>query len=412
MASTAAVAQNGLTEIQTDYNMQILAISPNGKYVAGATGDKAFVGDWAENKFSYFDAESVEGTAEARDVDNDGVAVGYNMYAFKMKLDGTHEYLEGSGGIGEGITSDGSVVCGSVDRTIDDPDDSYATWLTHACIWKDGKMQVLPEPTDAWLKFTSNGTSAKAINGDGTVIAGQIVDDMATYPAVVWHQNRDGSYSADPISRNKFEVGDGDNPFWVYQVTGISENGKWLTFLLQENGSYSYTLGRYNLDTDEMEVCKLDGSDPNFPAETSLYSSKVANDGTIVGWAEPALNSRLGIIWKPGEPAAKLLADEYSAAGKFAEYDVSFTHTPTDITPDGKYITGFGMNTEGYIVGYVFNTEEYDPTATAISNVTAQKENNRKDAIYTIGGTQVKDLTNGVNIVRRNGKVSKLLIRK
>ena len=101
----------------------------------------------------------------------------------------------------------------------------------------------LPEPANKWLGFTNNGTSAKYINGDGTVIVGQIIDDMSSYPVVVWHMNTDSTYSVDPICRKYFETGDGNKTYWLFSASAVSNNGKWIALTVQKEWKLEFYNG-------------------------------------------------------------------------------------------------------------------------------------------------------------------------
>lgn len=396
--SVAATAQEGFTVIESDVNLKGIAISGNGNYVVGSTDEgPAFVYD-VQNK----EVKSSGLDAEARSVSDEGVAVGYdNVYPYIFKADGTSQKLETKGdyGIAETITTDGKIIAGSTDW-----DD--AQYVTHASIWEDGKLTMLPEPTSDWLGFTNNGTAAKFISDDASVVVGWIIDDLATYPCMVWRKNVDGSYSALPLGRRFYEPADGNRPYWTFNATGLSRNGRYIALSVQAVDRSAVVLpARYDLWTDSLEVCGQSGLDEG----VYYYSSNIADDGTLVGYSEDS-NTRKGFIWKSGESSLTMLADEYPSISKLAVYDGYF-HVPTDITPDGSKILGFGVNTEtGIYETYVIDRDKF--TTGIESAVSGNAASETAVARYTTDGKKIERPSRGINILQMSdGKSRKVLVK-
>lgn len=392
-ASSIVAAQNGLTVIHSDeYQMlQGLNISDNGKWVTGKIAQgPAFIYDVQNNKVT-----AAEGESEARCIADDGTAVGYGegFLPYIFKTDGTSTKLEttGSGGLAETITADGKIIAGSTNW-------DAQMYSTHACIWQNDKMTYLPEPTDKWLGWTMNGTSAKYISNDGSVIVGWIIDDQATFPVIVWRKNMDDSYSALPLCRQYFDGGDGTRPYWNFNATGLSRNGRYIALTVQKAGWTEPTLpARYDLETQTLEVCEQDGLD--LGETKGYYTSMIADDGTIIGYWQDVYNSiRKGYIWKAREAKPKLLAEEFPAISQFAEYDEYF-HVPTGITPDGKKITGFAAITGGYET-YILDIDEYSSSTGIENTVNDSKEEKTVVARYTTDGKKIKSSAKGINILK------------
>lgn len=395
-AGTIATAQNGLTVIQSENNLQGLSISDNAKFVCGTTSGEdgsSFIYD-TESKNVILNSSVVGG--DMRSVSDEGKAVGYGngSVPYVLNADGTASALEytGTGGIAETVTPDGKLIAGSTNW-------DQQQYSTHACIWQDNKVTYLPEPTTEWLGWTMNGTAAKYISKDGSVIVGWIIDDIATFPCIVWRKNVDGSYSALPLSRQYFDGGDGTRHYWNFNATGLSRNGRYIALTVQEPDYDEPTLmARYDLKNQTLEVMNAD--DAGLSPTEGYLSSSIADDGTVVGVLQDVFNqTRKAVIWKAGEEKAKLLAEEFSAISKFAEYDESF-HVPTGITPDGKNIVGFASNVDGGYETYIFNIDEYSGPAGIGNAVNGDSDTKNVVARYTTDGKKIKSPAKGINILK------------
>ena len=142
------------------YQACVQAISPNHRYVAGPAYNLndgtygMFVYD-IETKNYNVQAALDDFGADIRDVNNDGVATGYNLQACFLNIDGTVEYFEAADNestIARDASDDLSVAVGCYYLT-----DGF---LTTACVWKDGVRSDLPVPSDEDLGFETNGSSA------------------------------------------------------------------------------------------------------------------------------------------------------------------------------------------------------------------------------------------------------------
>ena len=380
-----------------------LDISSNGRYVCGATGTGGmFIADLTTGTTQVVAGESIE----ARGVSDDGVAVGFNPNAVTFDISGTQTEIEPgtTGSMAEDITPDGSLIVGYSD---------FDGVYPHACVYKNGVKTMLPEPTDKWLGFVDNGTQAKYVSDDGSVIVGWLYDDYSTMPAIAWRQNKDGSYSADPIMRGLFEAGDGDNPYRIFEATGLSGNGRYVALVLLLPYEWEYTIGRYDLDTDELEVYGKDGD-----ITGDLCACGIADDGTMVGYVNgmDGMYGRVGFIWKGGEAAPQYLSTLYPKAG-FAGFEsgAASSNSPIKITADGRYIVGFGIGGSG-IQTYVFDTQSYSDDyvpPTGISNTVAGNgDSNEITDVFSINGVKLHTPMTGVNIVRRGDGTTKKIIVK
>ncbi len=368
--------------------LRTLAISPNGKYIAGSdfSERRVFVSDWAKNETTIGMGElSIE--ANVTGVNDNGVAAGLSAGgAFTLAADGTETYLannEEVGSTAHAISNDGTLVVGS----------TYALdgqMLQHACYWKNGELVALPEPTTEEVGFNVNGTCASYVSGDGSIILGYIVDDMASNPFLLWYLQEDGTYKVDySFVKENFEPGWGDKPYIMLMPGGISNNGKYLALTTQattSDFSAPYLISRYNLDTKTLETMELN-TEAGVDDASECAASCIANDGTVVGstgWTS-GFGARRGLIWKAGEAKVSLLADAFKDVEGVADLDEIGFNTVTSISADGRYIAGFTANnaSESAYFSFVLDTK----AASGISSTVADKAS-RYD-VYSVSGTLV-----------------------
>lgn len=368
--------------------LRTLAISPNGKYIAGSdfTEKRVFVCDWEKNQTT-IGMGDLTLEANVTGVNDNGVAAGLSAGgAFTLAADGTETYLsdnEVDGNTAHAISNDGTLVVGS----------TYANdglMIQHACYWKNGERVALPEPTSEEAGFTVNGTCASYVSGDGSIILGYIVDDLASNPFLLWYLQEDGTYKVDySFVKENFEPGWGDKPYFMLMPSGISNNGKYLALTTQANSSdlsVPYLIARYNLETKTLETMELN-AEAGIDETSECAASSIANDGTIVGstgWTM-GFGARRGIIWKTGEAKVSLLADAFKDVEGVADLDEILCNTVTSISADGRYIAGFTANSASgsAYFSFVLDTK----AASGISSTVADKAS-RYD-VYSVSGTLV-----------------------
>ena len=440
LAATSAMnaqetTDNGYTvaPAPTEGDVPILtAISPNGKYVGGSTyvDHLFYMYDVNGKTFKTFGSVDSEATSDIRAISNEGKGVGTyspgsSTYGYICNFaDGTSKMVES--GLTKGISPDGSFITGAkIEET-----GSY--WNA---VYFDGDNTVaLPEPTTKWAGWISTdpddpevilGSSADFVSSDKSIIAGYVIDPMGTYPAVVWRQNRDGkTYSADLISRNYFccnpDFMDASKDNYAqFSISGMSENGKWLALYVakysEDGWSATYGLGRYNLETDELE----EYYDDEWSAD-ECFTSGIADDGTLIGFCG-GLNAERGFIWKAGAEAAQLLSVAYPGVPEFTEFDTIGGHKPCGISADGRYITGYGYydrvdgetETAGY-ESYIFDTTAKGATTAIKAVPSISKETIAKAAAarYDLSGKLVGKNFKGISIQKsQTGKAVKTLTK-
>ena len=427
MLFTAALAAAGLTApaqsmrflntMTANDNTQFIAtseaISSNHKYVTGPAynmetgGFGMFVYDLDTDEYAVTPEVDYYG-ADMRAVSDNGVAIGYNGVPLTYSIDGTTENLqvpENYTGTARDASDDLSVVVGCYYEV----DGFY----TKACIWRNGQMEELPLPTDEELGFETNGSSAYYITADGSIIVGYAIDNFSTNPVILWCLQDDGSYQCDPSLCMDYFSPDNDEldrPYIEFTPTGISRNGHYLGLNV---AGYDGTerMARYDLTTGELEEFIPDGT--NGIAEGSgSSSSAISDDGTICGWilqGEWVMQQRNACLWRGGEKYPVILADEYPELPDIARFDALMFNTLCDITPDGRYITGFAMDESHMYNSFVIDLGE---TATGISKTEAKADGNEEVARYTVDGTRISEPVKGLNIVKKaDGTTVKVMVK-
>lgn len=394
------------------YSLWAMAISTNHRYVAGQAQSQStgvaglFVYDLETG--DYVVEEGIDELGgDLRAVNDEGVAAGFNPNAVTLAIDGSRTELETPDGYESGardLSEDGSVVVGCYWNSSD--------YVPHACVWKDGEMIALPEPTEEEMGFSFPGTSANYCNSDASVIAGYIYDNLITFPLIVWYLQDDGTYVCDPVCKEYFGLYEEntDKPYEMFRASNISRNGKYAAVTLAEPYGES-RMARYDLETGELEEFVADGTG-NVEAGTSTECASVANDGTLTGWflSYSLFSSlRTACIWWAGADEPELLSEKYPEYTQLATYDEVGYNLLYDITPDAKTALGFAYDENYYYVSYVIDFED---TATGISTVADACDEAAETARYTLSGTRVAAPVKGLNIVKKaDGSVTKVFVK-
>lgn len=444
-AATCANAQTMTTFVTEDImnGYQLQDISNNGKYIGGVTlGNEMFVMDVETKKVQV--AEMLDDWGgEVRGMSNTGIGAGFNGPVATLSMDGECKIIEEATdefyGMGEDITDDGRIIVGAlVNQQYGD------SWQKKPCIWVDGVRTMLPEPTGDDVYFNCSGAVAKHVSADGSVILGYLIDDMSTFPAVLWIKDGD-TYKLDPIYKGRFNpiewsdekqahVTLTDDPYVAFQFGAVSANGKYVAVGVSEYLGMEFDeewgmtfinqterrIGVYDVENKTLNIFTVDGNH-NIDAETSMSPSAISNDGTVVGYTgeggfgEP----RCGFILKAGETQPRLLADVFDGIGQLAIYDANAMNVVTSITGDGRYIAGFGYQLgEEEIDGEVWPinfVEAYvlDTQANGGAGIRGVMENVTETSEYfTVDGRRVDAPVKGLNIIRTsNGETKKVMVK-
>lgn len=384
------------------HDYQGLAISANGRFLSGLSKATTSGFVWDTTSATEYLTGEDNGTIMLGVADN-GTAVGYDAddapTIFDMTTQSTYAIESNIKAIPYSISSDGKLIVG---YTAEDDGN------VHACIWKEGKRTMLPEPTsgEAFLSAIA-GTDAKWTNADGSVILGTVYEKQAwgTWPlASVWKLQEDGSYKFVPIYKDFYDVaGDASKPFYAFTPAGISDNGKWISLKTKSYGTY---LGEMALYPDRMARMNLDNmkvsecQPGNGLTDLGYITGGISNDGTVVGAVNPN-QQRSAVIWESGSQSAMSLAMRY---GMFEINDL-YTSAAIGISADGRYITGFGKKDDdsGASMTYWIDTKG---SASSISSAASGNKGKNESYIYDMSGCVVgngdcmTNLKKGIYIIK------------
>lgn len=397
------------------------AVSPNGRYVSGGDGEKGFICDMTTGETKFFKSEFLGDDGVNDDavdavvscVGDDGVGYGY-MENCAAKFDfesGKWTKIGSDNSAVKFANADQTVLCGH----------TYEGYYPSAVYWDaDCNLHELPTPTPEWLGFDASGFSATQVSADGSTIVGYAVDDMATNPLIVWHRNTDGSYSVDPVCKPYFNGAyDAWQKYDSFNADCISANGKWAAINVHDlNEANDYEdegmyWARYDLEADTVQFINC----PDHSASLYFYANGISNDGTIIGYTEDDARGRIGVICKAGENTVQYLSDAYPTVKEISEMDINQLNVPCSITPDGRYIEGFGYvdspleENQVWYATWLLDTGE----STAIDNAVATNTASKVVASYSIDGKKLNSKSSLKNrvVVNRlaNGKAVKNVVK-
>lgn len=317
--------------------LQCEAVSENGVWAVGKNFDANVAALWnlSTNEVITFDGEG--GALHA--VTSRGVAVGDNNGFAVVVRDGKMTTLQGNaneaGSSAYGISEDGKVIVGFY---FDE------AWQTKACIWDaNGNRTELPLPAAADVPFDFSGAEARWISADGSVIAGFLMDDFSTWPAVIWRKSG-SSYVCDVICKDYFEANYQEGkPYMQFgtDAMALSKNGEWLTLVTQaeydpDNWDVPAPVSkaaRFNLKSKTLEV--FEGVD---------YLFGIANDGTALGCTTDMMSGdRQGFVVKANENTPTPFLNVYTNE----ELTTLTSVTPSAINGKGNVVLGVGFGDDG-----------------------------------------------------------------
>lgn len=417
-AETVKMLTFGLGQPGSDEpGMMGFGISANGNYICGAieNGMGYFIGDLSLEKF-IFEITSDEEGAELRNVNDNGVAIGYNGPGVTYSIDGVETVLLTPEGykyvLGEDLSNDGSVMVGSLVGT------GYATSAAYS---KDGgEWENLPMPSAEELGTyaNSNMSSAKYVSGDGKVIAGYV---GSFGPAMLWVMNEEGEYVADALFARYLYSADADDDnhkFLSLSANALSNNGKYLalqgTIMGDDLFDTATVAAVYDIETKELKI--YDEPQPVDMYGIGLNPTAIADDGTFIGVTGQAFWGSSGcFIMKAGETVAESMVEAFPAYGEIYQIsDMMGWSAAMDISADGGVIIGYAYYCDDfddddsipYYSTWVIDTR--DPSAVnAVEAINAVPQE-----IYSIDGRKLNGLQKGINIIRMSdGSIKKIMNR-
>jgi probable HAF family extracellular repeat protein len=228
------------------------------------------------------------------------------------------------------ISRDGSTIVGDLSGP--------PFWTPRAMKWTQASgIVALP---------TLGGTNgmAIAVSADGSKIFGGATAPDGSSHAVVWTDA--GIASLAPISDPE-STAEGTNSDGTIVVGGVDGAGTQLPFIWTEaTGMVQLDLGTF----------------------TTGYATGVSDDGSFVIGS----SNFDGLVWTAASGTRGLLdvlQNDYGIANEVAGWG---NLLPTDITPDGRFIVGwgiFGSEVQGWILDRGLNPPEISPTGPGVSPV-------------------------------------------
>ncbi len=423
-ATMSAQTNSAIADDGTHGYLEALAISPAGKYVCGTTtGASMFLHDLTTKKTIFKDGPTDESgdaiDSELRQVNDNGLSVGYwASTPMTIDKDGTETALEEYGEEGYettafAISADGKTIVG-------------AAFLDYSVplVWINGKLSKLPMPTDDEAGYTVNGAVAKFISGDGKVIVGYGEDDMASMPLLVWTLQDDGTYAYDVVSKDYFEPGYGELPYYLFSPEDISDNGRYIGLYLQRNpdvingeeyGESDYDegtgqFGVYDLQEGKLSVIIPDGNN-GIEKGSDMSPCDIANDGSVVGYVGSLWGAEATpFIYTPSKGQPTTFANAFEGVTDFSS-KYSFC-VPTNISADCKYITGYAyVEADNVYESFVLDV---DGNSDGISSASADSATGNAAIVarFALDGKRISAPQHGVNLVKRaNGRVQKVLVK-
>lgn len=347
----------------------------------------------------------------------------YVPYADNGYLMGTYissdgRYIAGGDAGGQGFiydTQNGQIKYFVSPENGDETKDE-STYMQHPIYLKDGVKYDLPMPTSTWLGYEANGFGLTGANADGSMFLGYVQDDFAAYPICVWVLNQDGkTYSVIPVSKRFYDSSielSGPQPMDYFNGAFMSANGRWVALSVhnKDNAEQSYTLARYDVLNDALEYISC----PEATQTLAYYATAISDDGTMIGYInDEKSNARTGVICLAGDTVAHRLSEAFPEVPELAQLDVNELNTPCCITPDGRYITGFGyvdLDDENLCFGtYWIDTKTTD----AVDKVSEAAPATKVVGSYGVDG-KVKRIAapKGLRLDKfANGKVKKVVVK-
>ena len=406
-----------ITPFTTNTQLMGEGMSLNAKYVAGLNYSTSAPCIWntEANTFTNF-TQFEEGSLHS--VNNDGMAVGstlgYGGKALIAYINGKSEMLQDNGGSNtQGadawcISEDGKTIGGFYyyfEWTNAEQTEGY--YATFPCVWQDKKCTTLSYPGKSEMGFNVDGAAVRWMSADASVLLGYLVDDKATWPAVIWRKNASGGYDCDPICKEYFEDGyKKGKPYMMFSPASLSANGEWVALTIQEefdDSDFSKPIpspkvARYNLKTGKLEI--LEGQ------VLPLTASAISNDGSVLMYTNvDGIFGRVGYEWKGGTSVA-CIDDQVNKVKGMPEFGAN---VPAAYAADGKTIMGFGIDEDANIFSYVVSLEAIDEAINGIwKPMVGTNTSFGKTGIYTITGRKVLNM-NQPGLYIKNGK--KILVK-
>ena len=352
---------------KSTYGMMALGISPNGRYIVGATRSwDAFVYDRVTNKLvttGDFEESKYDetGANEIWCCTDDGVGYGWDGNGgISLSIDGEYKVFQPTGDLfgvaPKGVTADGSIVVGFYNSSFT---------MNEPCYWENGEMHTLEYSTSQEAGFKiSAGCVATAISTDGKIILGNLMSRSQRQPLVYWVRQDDGTYKYVPAFKDEYEDDrdvDGNlkqyyttRLYKLFQPACMSADGKTIVLYVQrvldkEDGT-SYVgpeeVALFDTELGKVrEVIPYNNANPLYSQE-SFAITGIANTGRMVGYSGFP-ESSMPLVLDAGQYSdAKPLWEAYPLPLLEEYYDFweEWQHSLyllTGISADGQTLAGY-----------------------------------------------------------------------
>lgn len=401
-------------------------LSANGKYVCGSSFSQVgFISGWQQQNTLVCSGQN--GSPRASTfcyITNEGKALGGSLINFNT---GKVEY-SGAGRYIDMMTEDGSILVGMTPNKRLSEFGSPHNIEYDACYWENGELHKLPIPEEEELGYYYLRTRARCISSDGSVILGEIIDRLYTLPMILWRRQPNGSYELDAVCKDYFsdiKYNEGYYKEYVtFQGCALSKNGKWVAMILKSSPEYGQPasgpleIALYEVETGEITKARI-SEDLNIAPNPrySIYYNGVSDDGTVVGYYNTYVGESAFIMSRHDMTPVNFI-DAFDSIGLFADFEDEGFSRVSAITPDGRYICGYGWANDTY-TGYVFDrgiTDEEALRQAEDNEEVASVESFEEDVpgslqYFDISGRKLDGPVKGINIIRhRDGRTEKKIL--
>lgn len=292
-------------------------------------------------------------------------------------------YNQISDGSGYAISGDGKTVVGL--SQISYPDQITIGNHAHASAWsEDGGLCDL----GSLYNHIGRSTRANAVNYDGSVIVGW-QDRNGPWHSAVWRKNETGGYHPNEyILIDPNESPNENNYAW--ECTAVSLDGKWIGgrgIRLEQSGPLSVLSDDQKIRNQPWIWSESSGFKrlgmidelKDYP-DAVAHVTGINNDGsTVVGFIVVG-NFMYGFIWT--KEGGMQSMNEYAKLKLGFESESFHFASVLAMSPDGHYITGWGLNNDTDI--YAFQVD--------ILNATGIHTQGQADCIATVYPNPVSDV--------------------
>lgn len=406
-------------------------ISANGEYICGSTyAGAGFVGTWRDNNLWVLleddGSQFADYGCDLPFVTNNGVAVGFDDIS-PMTVNFNTRKIDHMrvNGLIDSMTQDGNIFVGMIYTKQESQFITPHKIDYQAGYWENGVAKLLPIPTEEELGYYIQGSRARCISADGSVILGELVDRLQTRPMVLWFRQPDGSYKLDAVCMKYFtDIRDNFGKYMEYvnfHGDALSQNGKWVAMTLRESPEYNkpvsapFMLGLYNTETGEITKARYTEDGPvELGEKVSVFWNGISDAGTVIGTYTNQMGGGSSFIMYADQMELRNIADVFNTLGPLADFEDQGVNMVSGISADGRYLTGMGYGEDytyhvEYYMGYVLDMGMTDNERTAVEGIEAD-DFAGEPVYYDIQGRRVANPDRGIYIRVTGTKSEKVIL--